>query len=156
MRAPALLFSAAFALFALTGCGRKPAPVKMDPLQNAYATETDWNDATRIIPLNYQQAEGKRIFYEQCVWCHADQTPAGPSNRSNVTPAPPLWDDGATLNSLSDAYLEEFTAKGGSAMGKSAMMPPYENTLTQAEIRALVAYARAIAVPPYASQGKKK
>ncbi len=147
MRAGALLFSAALGFAVLAGCARKSALVKFDPLQNAYDTEPDWNDAQRIIPLNYEEAQGKQIFYEQCVWCHADQTPAGPSNRSNVTPAPPLWNDGATLNSLSDAFLEKFTAQGGTAMGKSAMMPAYGQTLTPEEIRAVVAYARAIAVP---------
>jgi mono/diheme cytochrome c family protein len=147
MRAGALLFSAVLGFGMLAGCARKSAPMKFDPLQNAYDTEPDWNDAQRIIPLSYKAAQGKQIFYEQCVWCHADQTPAGPSNRSNVTPSPPLWNDGASLNSLSDAFLEEFTARGGSAMGKSAMMPPYGQTLTPEEIRAVVAYARAIAVP---------
>lgn len=148
--APAALF--AFVL--LGGCAGKPAAVKHNLLDNAYGAETDWNNPDRIIPLNYQQAEGKRIFYEQCVWCHADQTPAGPSNRSNVTPAPPLWNDGATLNPLSDAYLERFTADGGAPMGKSAMMPPYDHTLTPEEIRALIAYARAISVPPYAAASR--
>jgi mono/diheme cytochrome c family protein len=149
MRSSAVVSAALFAFMLLGGCARKSAPMKTNPLENAYGTETDWNNPDRIIPLNYQQGQGKRIFYEQCVWCHADQTPAGPSNRSNVTPAPPLWNDGATLNPLSDAYLEKFTADGGAAMGKSAMMPPYGGTLTPEEIRAVIAYARAIAVPAY-------
>lgn len=156
MRAGAVLFSAALGFAILAGCARKSAPVKFGALQNAYGSEPDWNDAQRIIPLNYQQAEGKRIFYQQCVWCHADQTPAGPSNRSNVTPAPPLWNDGATLNSLSDAFLGKFTALGGSAMGKSAMMPPYGKTLTPTDVRALIAYARAIAVPPYQTPARPR
>jgi hypothetical protein len=32
------------------------------------------------------------------VWCHADSTPAGPSNRSNVTPNPALFNDGSLLS----------------------------------------------------------
>jgi mono/diheme cytochrome c family protein len=133
----------------LVGCGRKGEPVKADPLRNAYDSEADWNDPQRVIPLDYAQAQGKRIFYQQCVWCHADSTPAGPSNRSNVTPTPPLMNDGATLNSESDEYLENIISLGGSALGKSAMMPPYGRTLTQEEIRAVIAYTRAIAQPPY-------
>jgi mono/diheme cytochrome c family protein len=137
------------AMAALAGCARTSAPRKPDPLRNAYDSEVDWNDSQRIIPLNYQQAQGKRIFYEQCVWCHADSTPAGPSNRSNLTPAPPLMNDGAALNGVSDESLRNIIANGGSAAGKSAMMPPYGKALTPTEISAVVAYARAIAVPPY-------
>lgn len=120
-----------------------------DPLRTAYDSEADWNDPQHIIPLNYQQAQGKRIFYTQCVWCHADATPAGPSNRSNLNPSPSLMNDGAALNGLSDEYLENFITLGGSAMSKSAMMPPYGKTLTQNDIRAVISYMRAIAQPLY-------
>ncbi|HEV2493765.1 MAG TPA: cytochrome c [Terriglobia bacterium] len=111
--------------------------------------ETDPSDPQRVVPLNYQQAQGKRVFYRNCVWCHADATPAGPSNRSNLTPAPPLMNDGETFNSLSDEFLENTITLGGSAMGKSAMMPPWGRTLTRDEIVAVIAYVRAIAQPPY-------
>jgi len=111
--------------------------------------EQDWSDPQHIIPLNYQQAQGKRLFYNQCVWCHADSTPAGPSNRSNLTPTPALMNDGATLNGMSDEFLQNIVTLGGSAMGKSAMMPAYGRTLTQDHIQALIAYARAIAQPAY-------
>lgn len=57
--------------------------------------------------------------------------------------------DGATLNGISDEYLQNIITLGGSAMGKSAMMPPWGQTLTQEEVRAIIAYARAIAQPPY-------
>jgi mono/diheme cytochrome c family protein len=136
-------------LAGLCGCGKKSGGLTADPLRMAYDSEADWNDPQRVIPLGYQQAQGRRIFYQQCVWCHADATPAGPSNRSNVTPAPPLFNDGSVLNDKSDEYLQNIITLGGSALGKSAMMPPYGKTLTQDEIRALIAYARAMAVPPY-------
>jgi mono/diheme cytochrome c family protein len=57
--------------------------------------------------------------------------------------------DGATLNAEGDESLQKIITLGGSAMGKSAMMPLYGRTLTQEEIQALIAYARAIAQPPY-------
>ncbi|HXZ11088.1 MAG TPA: cytochrome c [Candidatus Sulfotelmatobacter sp.] len=133
----------------IAACGKKTSVAAIDPLRNAYDSEPDWNDPQRIIPLSYEQAQGKRIFSQQCVWCHADSTPAGPSNRSNVTPTPPLFNDGSVLNSESDEFLQNIITLGGSAMGKSAMMPPYGKTLTQEEVRSLIAYARAIAVPLY-------
>ncbi len=146
-RLPALLLL--LTLTGLSGCRSKGAAAKADPLLQAYDVEPDWNDPTHLIPLNYQQAQGKRIFYDNCVWCHADSTPAGPSNRSNVTPTPALMNDGATLNVMSDDYLQNIIVLGGSAMGKSAMMPPWGRSLSQADIQALIAYIRAIAQPPY-------
>ena len=130
-------------------CRQKSVAAKTDPLAQAYDTEPDWNDATKVIPLNYQQAQGKRLFYANCVWCHADATPAGPSNRSNVTPTPSLMNDGDKLNGLSDEYMENMIALGGAAVGKSAMMPPWGRTLSPDEIRAVIAFTRAIAQPPY-------
>ena len=131
------------------GCRKHNDATKAASLMSAYDTETDWTDAQRIIPLNYEQGQGKRVFYQSCVWCHADATPAGPSNRSNLSPVPPLLNDGSILNPESDEYLQNVIALGGAAMGKSAMMPPYGRTLSAEEIRSVIAFTRAIAQPPY-------
>jgi len=144
-----LLIATSFA-----GCGKKTPAVAANPALEAYDTEPDWNDPQHTILLGYQQAEGKRVFYNNCVWCHADATPAGPSNRSNVTPTPPLFNDGATMNALSDEFMQNIITLGGGAMGKSAMMPPWGRTLTQDEIRSVIAYSRAIAQPAYQAPAK--
>ncbi len=151
------IWTSAFLLIALataSGCRKHSETTKADPLLGAYDSEADWTDAQRIIPLNYRQAQGKRIFYQYCVWCHADATPAGPSNRSNLTPVPPLLNDGATLNAESDEYLQNIIALGGSAVGKSAMMPPYGRVLSAEEIRSMIAFTRVIALPPYQPPGR--
>lgn len=140
----------------LCGCTKHDQAAKPDPLVAAYDRETDWADAQRIIPLNYQEAQGKRIFYQDCVWCHADATPAGPSNRSNLTPVPPLMNDGAALNTESDEYIQNIVTLGGSAMSKSAMMPPYGRVLSAEEIRSVIAFTRAIAQPAYQPPGRPK
>jgi mono/diheme cytochrome c family protein len=136
-------------LAALPGCKRTAATSKPDPLRNAYGVQSDWNNPDHLIPLDYQQTQGQRIFYDKCVWCHADSTPAGPSNRMNVQPTPPLINDGKVFNSLSEEYLRNAITLGGAAMGKSAMMPPYGRTLSQDEIKAVIAYMRAVAEPAY-------
>lgn len=115
----------------------------------SYGSEADWSNPDHIIPLNYDQAEGKRVFYQQCIWCHADATPAGPSNRTNVTPTPPLMNDGDTFNAMSDASLQRIIALGGRAVGKSSMMPPYDKSLTPEEIQDVILYTRVIATPAY-------
>ena len=142
------------ALCGASGCRKHARTAKVDPLLAAYDSEADWNDSTKMIPLGYQQAQGKRVFYQYCVWCHADATPAGPSNRSNLTPVPALLDDGAALNAESDEYLDNIITLGGSALGKSAMMPPYGRTLSAEQIRSVIAFARAIAQPPYQPPGR--
>lgn len=149
MKPRALFLLLLISTIALAGGCRKKNSVALDPQRNAYDTETDWNDAQRVVLLDYQQSQGKRIFYVQCVWCHADSTPAGPSNRSNLTPMPALMNDGSVLNSESDEYLQNIITLGGSAVSKSAMMPPYGQTLTKEEILEVIAYTRAIAQPPY-------
>ena len=138
----------AAALVFSTACARKPA-AKPDPLLKAYAVEQDPNDPQHLIPLNYRQAQGARVFQNDCVWCHADVTPAGPSNRSNVNPTPPLATDGAVFNPLSDEFVQNIITLGGSAMGKSAVMPPWGRTLSADEIREVIDYIRAVAQPPY-------
>ncbi|HKD50778.1 MAG TPA: cytochrome c [Candidatus Acidoferrum sp.] len=142
------------ALGGVSGCRKNAGTVKADPLLAAYDSEPDWTDSTKMLPLGYQQAQGKRVFYQYCVWCHADATPAGPSNRSNLTPVPPLLNDGAALNTESDEFMQNIITLGGSAMGKSAMMPPYGRTLSAEEIRSVIAFTRAIAQPPYQPPGR--
>lgn len=144
----------AITLSGASGCRKHAETAKADPLLAAYDSEPDWTDSTKIIPLGYQQAQGKRVFYQYCVWCHADATPAGPSNRSNLTPVPPLLNDGATLNAESDEYMQNIITLGGSALGKSAMMPPYGSTLSAEEIRSLITFTRAIAQPQYQPPGR--
>ncbi len=139
---------------AVSGCRKHAEAVKADPFLSAYDTEPDWTDAQKTIPLSYQQSQGKRIFYKQCVWCHADTTPAGPSNRSNLTPVPPLLNEGATLNPESDEFMQNIITLGGSALGKSPMMPPYGKMLSSDEIRSVIAFTRAVAQPPYQPPGR--
>ncbi len=143
-----------FAAFGLSACKKSAEPVKPVEAFGAYDSEADWNDSTKLVNLGYQEAQGKRIFYQYCVWCHADATPAGPSNRSNLAPVPPLLNDGDKLNGEGDEFMQNIITLGGSALGKSAMMPPYGKTLSAGEIQAVIAFTRAIAQPPYQKSGR--
>jgi mono/diheme cytochrome c family protein len=144
-----LLAANVLCVLAISGCKGTAAAVHPTALFGTYDSEPDWNDVSKLVSLGYQESQGKRVFYQYCVWCHADATPAGPSNRSNVTPIPALLNDGEKLNADTDEYLQNIITLGGSAMGKSAMMPPYGKTLSPEEITAVIAFTRAIAQPPY-------
>ncbi len=150
---PAMLSASVLCAVGLSGC-KKVAAVKPDEAFGAYDTEPDWNDAQKLVKLGYQESQGKRVFYQYCVWCHADASPAGPSNRSNLIPIPPLMNDGEKLNAESDEFMVNIIALGGNALGKSEMMPPYGRTLSPGEINAVVAFTRAIAQPAYQRLGR--
>jgi cytochrome c oxidase cbb3-type subunit 3 len=150
----AILVCSVLCVLALSGCQKSAAVVNPDTAFGAYDSEPDWNDSTKLTKLSYQESQGKRVFYQYCVWCHADASPAGPSNRSNVTPVPPLMNDGEKLNGESDDYMQNIITLGGSALGKSAMMPPYGKTLSPDEIKSVIAFTRAIAQPAYQKPGR--
>jgi mono/diheme cytochrome c family protein len=112
---------------------------------------------SREIALGYQEKLGKEIGEKYCTVCHdPESTPERVSNFDNLSPpAPHLFTDGNTLNAMSDADLIKIIADGGPALGKSPQTPAYRNTLSPAEIKALVAYIRAVADPPYAGVANK-
>jgi len=106
---------------------------------------------SRAIALGYQEKLGKEVSEKYCTACHdPESTPERVSNFDNLAPPPPhQFTDGNTLNPMSDADLIKIIADGGPALGKSPQTPAYRSTLTTAEIKAVVAYLRAVADPPY-------
>jgi mono/diheme cytochrome c family protein len=110
----------------------------------------------REIALGYEEAVGKTVNDQYCIRCHdSESTPERVSNLDNLNPAPHQFVDGATLNRISDADLNNMIAHGGTALGKSPQMPAYGATLKPADIRAVIAYIRTIADPPYQVSGVK-
>lgn len=103
----------------------------------------------REIALGYQEKVGKQISDKYCIICHdPESTPERVSNFDNLAPPPPhLFSDGSVLNAMSDADLIKIITDGGPALGKSPQTPAYRGTLTPTEIKAVVAYIRAIAEP---------
>ncbi len=106
------------------------------------------------VSLGYEQTLGRQLNAKYCARCHdSESTPERVSNFDNLDPKPHAFSDGDTLNKLSDADLTSLIGHGGPALGKSPSMPPYGYTLSNAEIRALVSYIRAVQDPPYRTPG---
>jgi mono/diheme cytochrome c family protein len=107
--------------------------------------------SSRETALGWQEKLGKEVSEKYCTVCHdPESTPERVSNFDNLTPpAPHQLTDGNTLNPMSDGDLIKIIADGGPALGKSPQTPAYRSTLTMAEIKAVVAYLRAVADPPY-------
>jgi mono/diheme cytochrome c family protein len=62
--------------------------------------------------------------------------------------------NGAVMNQLPDKFLTEIISKGGSAVGKSALMPAWGSQIKDKQLLDVVAYIRSIADPPYKAAGK--
>jgi hypothetical protein len=110
----------------------------------------------RQIALGYEATLGRAVNDKYCIRCHdPESTPERVSNRDNLSPAPHEFSDGTIYNRISDADLMNIISHGGQAMGKSPLTPAYGATLKPAEIKAVVAYIRSIADPPYQPSGVK-
>ncbi len=104
--------------------------------------------------LGYQQRVGSILADKYCNRCHdPESSPERVSNFENLAVKPHPFAEGNTLNKMSDADLTSIILHGGPALSRSALMPPYGNTLSEADVRALVAYTRAVADPPYEPAG---
>ena len=104
--------------------------------------------------LGYQQAVGSILAEKYCDRCHDPESSAERvSNYDNLEVKPHPFTEGNILNKMSDADLVAIIQHGGPALSQSALMPPYGNTLSAANVRALIAFIRAVADPPYQPAG---
>ena len=104
--------------------------------------------------IDYQQRLGSILADQYCNRCHDPESSAQRvSNFDNLEVKPHTFADGSTLNKMSDADLTSIILHGGPALNRSALMPPYGNTLSASDVRALIAYTRAVADPPYEPAG---
>jgi len=100
------------------------------------------------------QAEGKKLYLTYCSSCHGDDGKGdGPATQS-LPVKPANHTAGAVMNQLTDKFLMEIISKGGSAVGKSPMMPAWGGQFKENQLRDIVAYVRSIADPPYKPSGK--
>jgi len=106
------------------------------------------------IALGYQQTLGRQLSDQYCERCHNPESSVERlSNFDNLEIKPHPFTEGETLNKISDADLAAIISHGGPALNKSALMPPWGDTLSKSEIQALVSYIRAISDPPNTNAG---
>jgi len=104
--------------------------------------------------LDYQQRVGFILADKYCSRCHdPESSPQRVSNYDNLEVKPHSFTDGSTLNKMSDADLTSIILHGGPALNRSALMPPYGITLMASDVKALIAYTRAVSDPPYQPPG---
>jgi mono/diheme cytochrome c family protein len=94
-------------------------------------------------------AEGKKLYETYCVACHGDKGKGNGPAAQSLPAKPADHTNGAVMNLLSDQFLYDIIAKGGSAVGKSTFMPSWSGALNDKQIKDLTAHVRSLADPPY-------
>jgi mono/diheme cytochrome c family protein len=106
------------------------------------------------IALGYQQTLGQHLADQYCQRCHnPESTVERVSNYDNLEVKPHPFTEGDTYNKISDADLTAAIGHGGPALGKSALMPAWGNTLSKTDVQALISYIRAVSDPPSRDAG---
>ena len=84
-------------------------------------------------------ANGRRIYYENCVFCHGDDMAGEGIFAHGFDPIPANFKDATTIAMLQEAYIFWRIAKGGPGLPSestpwASAMPAWENFLTEEEI----------------------
>jgi len=95
--------------------------------------------------LTYEQRQGKYLYLQYCAVCHGTEGAADGFNTYNLDPKPHSLADSAYVSALSDEALAQVIRLGGRGVNKSALMPPYDWTMNEAQIEYLVSYLRTLA-----------
>jgi len=92
-----------------------------------------------------KKINARALYDHWCAQCHGSE---GRGNGINSTPDmainPRDHTDHNFMITRSDEQFEDVIRGGGTRAAKSPLMPPWEATLTDAEIKALVAYLRVL------------
>ena len=88
--------------------------------------------------------DGAALYVAWCAGCHGARG-KGDGPNARFLPVPPaVHADAAAMSRRSDDALYDTIAGGGAIMNRSARMPAFGETLSDPQIRALVAYIRTL------------
>ena len=90
-------------------------------------------------------AKGKEFYTKHCAGCHGPGGKGDGPAATALNPKPNDLTNKAYMAGLKDQYLFDLIQKGGAAVGKSPLIPPFGSKLKEGEIRDLIAYCRSLA-----------
>ncbi|MBI2920658.1 MAG: cytochrome c [Planctomycetes bacterium] len=91
---------------------------------------------------------GKRMYDTHCASCHGFTGEGDGPAAQLLWPRPRVHTDASYMNARSDADLFLAIQQGGKAVGRSGLMPAWDDRFDALEVWALVAYVRSLAPPP--------
>ncbi len=97
------------------------------------------------------QSRGRSVFLHYCVICHGETGHGDGFNSTNLAVPPRDFSSPDFWQKATDARLLLVVSQGGPAVDKSVLMPAWGRTLTDRQVREVVAFLRTL-VPATASQ----
>lgn len=136
-----LLPIAIAAYILIIGCDRAADDKSADPSPiEALATR----DAPPN-PIAESQSRGQKVYKHYCAICHGDGGQGDGFNSTNLAVTPRDFSNPEFWRQTTDERLLLAVSKGGSAVGKSVLMPAWGRTLTDREMRDVIAFLHALA-----------
>jgi mono/diheme cytochrome c family protein len=90
-------------------------------------------------------AEGRRVYYQNCFFCHGDSLSGNGHFAKGFNPPPANFQDSGTIAQLTESFLFWRIAKGGPGLPSESTpwdsaMPVWENFLSEQEIWQVILY----------------
>ena len=104
-----------------------------------------WTRGSATSAADSDVAAGQQIYATHCATCHGDAGKGDGASAAGFATKPPDLTDGRLMNALPDRFLVEVIRGGGPAHGLAPTMPPFDRTLSEAQIGEVVAYVRSLA-----------
>ena len=124
-----------------------PAPPSEITFRGQSITLTGLNNPLRqhAESLAAYTADGKRIYYENCLPCHGDHLDGQGHYASGFNPLPANFQDNGTIAQLTESFVFWRVAKGGPGLPRegtpwNSAMPRWEDFLTEREIWSVILF----------------
>jgi mono/diheme cytochrome c family protein len=90
-------------------------------------------------------AEGRRVYYQNCIFCHGDRFDGLGHYAHAFNPAPLSFTDNGTIAQLTESYVFWRIAKGGRGLPRegtpwNSAMPAWEDFLSEEEIWSVIIF----------------
>jgi mono/diheme cytochrome c family protein len=96
-------------------------------------------------PLADARARGAKVYRHYCRICHGEGGKGDGFNSSRLEPRPRDFTDATFWEKTRDDRVYDAVAQGGTANGKSVLMPAWGHTLTERQLRDVIVFIRAFA-----------
>ncbi len=130
------ILASVLATLLVAACGSEDKPNS--------ATTGGSNDSGSAVS-SAQREEAEKYYEMTCVTCHGKEGKGDGPGSASLDPKPRNFGDPEWQKSVTDKYLSQIIVYGGSAVGKSATMPP--NPLLKEKpkvVEALVQHVRSL------------